>query len=160
MCIKYDAEPACSGVHNRWFLFGLIHVDGENKIMNMAIDRIDQIDDIRLPYIENTKTDFNEYFDDIVGVSVSYKNESKVEKIKLKVDNVIYNYIESKPIHPSQTEKERTADYAIIELTLIPNFEFETILLGFSNNLEILSPDSLHQRICKRAIDILDKNIR
>ena len=146
--------------NNRWFLFGLTHVDGENKIMNMAIDRIDQIDDIRLPYIENTKTDFNEYFDDIVGVSVSYKNESKVEKIKLKVDNVIYNYIESKPIHPSQTEKERTADYAIIELTLIPNFEFETILLGFSNKLEILSPDSLRQRICKRASDILDRNKR
>jgi len=158
---KYIIHPYfLKQYNNRWFLFGLTNIDGENKIMNMAIDRIDHIEDVHLPYIENTKTDFNEYFDDIVGVSVSYKNESKVEKIVLKVDNVIYNYIESKPIHPSQTEKERTKDYAVIELTLIPNFEFETVLLGFSNKLEILSPDSLRLRICKRASDILERNKR
>lgn len=144
--------------NNRWFLFGLTKVKNEDMIMNMAIDRIDHIEDINIKYIENKTIDFDEYFEDVVGVSVPNNNENKIELIRLKIDTEIYNYIESKPIHPSQTEKEKNEKYAIIELKLIPNFEFETLLLGFSNKLEILEPLSLREHICKIANDILIRN--
>ncbi|WP_317164346.1 WYL domain-containing protein [Sphingobacterium sp. SGG-5] len=66
--------------NNRWFLFG------RNKdyltLTNLAPDRILSIADGKHPYIENTEWDFNEYFEDIVGVSFE---SNQVEKIRLLV---------------------------------------------------------------------------
>lgn len=146
--------------NNRWFLFGLSISAEQNLIMNMAIDRIEEYTIINQPYIDNTEIDFNEYFDDVIGVTVP-KNE-QIETIRLKVDKQRYNYIESKPIHPSQKEitKEKTADSVVIELKIIPNYEFETLLLGFADSIEILKPQSLREKITLRAKKIIEKNIR
>ena len=106
--------------------------------------------------IENSNIDFDAYFDDVVGVTVP--NDKEVETIRLKVDKDRYNYISSKPLHPSQTVKEVTAEYAVIQLKLIHNYEFETLLLGFSDGVEVLEPASLRKIIRERADRIINKN--
>ena len=145
--------------NNRWFLFGLSIRANSTKIMNMALDRIEGFDNIADTYVENSQIDFSEYFDDVVGVTVPYNEESV--NIKLKVDINRYNYIESKPLHHTQKELklERGEDYAIIELKLIPNYEFKTLLLGFADGIEIVEPQSLREEIKERASEILKKNI-
>lgn len=141
--------------NNRWFLFGNSQGKEQNKLMNMAIDRIEAFEAISIPYIENKDIDFTEHFDDVVGVTVPY--EKKLETICLKVDKGRFNYIETKPIHPTQTIKEKSDEYVVIQLKLILNYEFETLLLGFADSIEILEPISLRETISERAKAILDK---
>lgn len=56
-------------------------------------------------HIYNKDIDFTEYFDDVIEITVP--SNKAIEKIRLKIDKVRYCYIESKPIHPSQTLKEK-----------------------------------------------------
>ena len=142
--------------NNRWFIFGLSTTDGCSQIMNMSIDRIESFEICNACYIENSNIDFDAYFDDVVGVTVP--NNKEVETIRLKVDKDRYNYISSKPLHPSQTVKEVTAEYAVIQLKLIHNYEFETLLLGFADGVEVLEPASLRRVIKERADRIINKN--
>lgn len=139
--------------NNRWFLFGL----SDGRIVNMALDRIECFSETNCDYINNEGIDFNEYFDDVVGVTV-LDNEA-IEQIRLKIDIKRYNYIETKPLHWSQKVKERSEEYVIIELKLRCNYEFETLLLGFSDSIEILEPLSLKEKIKERSRRILEKNI-
>lgn len=139
--------------NNRWFLFGGNN-DGPN-ITNIALDRIEMIQTVQKNYLPNTEIDFEEYFEDIIGVSVP--NDSVVEKILLKIDAESWPYIKTKPIHGSQKIKEQTADYTIIELRLIPNFELESVLFSHADRIEVLSPDSLRQRIKDRLAKLNQK---
>lgn len=143
--------------NNRWFVFGLVENCDGDRIMNMAIDRIDDFEEISITYIENKTIDFSEYFDDVVGVSVPQK-EVQPQLILLRVDKSEYNYIESKPLHHSQKVKEVAEDFVTISLNLISNYEFETLLLGFANKVEILSPIWLRKKILTRAQDIFKLN--
>ena len=142
--------------NNRWFLFALNHSE-EGKIKNYALDRIEHIEVSKINYIENTIVEFENYFDDVVGVSVPYNKESQT--IRLKIDRKSYNYIKTKPLHHTQKElkKECTDEYAVIELKLIPNYEFETVLLGFADSIDILEPQSLKDSIYRRAGNILKR---
>lgn len=143
--------------NNRWFLFGICQREGLGKLMNMAIDRIVGFEPMHhVAYIDNN-IDFTEYFDDVIGVTVP--NNKPIEKIRLKIDKTRYSYIESKPIHPTQTVKENNSEYAIIELKITPNYEFETLLLGFADSIEVLEPQSLREIISSRASRIIEKNI-
>ena len=140
--------------NNRWFLFGL----SDSKIMNMAIDRILGFEIASIPYIENKDIDFMEYFSDVVGVTVPTNCDT--ETIILKVERKRYNYIESKPFHESQTELKHLSDEndVVIRLKLIPNYEFETLLLGFADSIEIVEPQLLREKISERAKSIIEKN--
>lgn len=142
--------------NNRWFLFGHCPEFSErSKIINIALDRIENCKTLNLKYIDNNSIDFNEYFEDVVGVTVLNK---PVEIIRLKVDISKYNYIKTKPIHPSQKVIEKNKDYVIIELNLIPNYEFETLLLGFADSIKIIEPKYLKEHIKNRVKEILKKN--
>lgn len=144
--------------NNRWFLFGISQREEQNKLMNIAIDRIAGFEVMHhTQYIDNDDIDFTEYFDDVIGVTVP--NSMPIEKIRLKIDKARYSYIESKPIHPTQTVKENNNEYAIIELKIIPNYEFETLLLGFADSIEVIEPQSLRETISARARKIFEKNI-
>lgn len=141
--------------NNRWFLFGL----SDSRIINMAFDRIECFSEIDCVYIENKDVNFNEYFDDVVGVSVPYGKNP--ESIKLKISRSRYKYIETKPIHHSQyiIHDQCDDDNVVIGLDLIPNYEFETLILGFADSIEVIKPTEFKDRIQKRAKAILEKNI-
>lgn len=144
--------------NNRWFLFGLSERESQNKLMNMAIDRIVSFESIHKSlYIDNKSIDFTDFFDDVIGVTIP--GDKEVEKIRLKIEKARYSYIETKPIHPTQKVKERNDDSVIIELELILNYEFETLLLGFADSIEVLEPQTLRESITIRAKKILEKNI-
>lgn len=131
---------------NRWFVFGL---NGELTLLaNLALDRILTLEEIVKPFIPNTKIDFSEYFEDVIGVTVY--NEQNPEKIRLKVINTLYPYIKTKPLHGSQKEKAKEEEYTYIELKLIPNYELESLILSYGEGIEVVSPDSLRTKIKTR----------
>ena len=131
--------------NNRWFVFGW--ADNFDPITTLALDRIKEIQSDSHEYLD-TDVDFEEHFEDVVGVSISM--DTKLEAILIRVDGSLFPYIKSKPIHGSQKIKEEHKDYAIIELNLIPNYELETLLLSHGEKLTVLEPISLAQRIKSR----------
>ena len=77
-------------------------------------------------------------------------NEKRLEKIVLKVNAGLYPYIKTKPLHGSQKVKEVNEDYSIIELTVYPNYELESVLLSFGESIEVMRPDSLREKLKER----------
>lgn len=130
--------------NNRWFCFGWNH--HFEKIQNLALDRILKIEDSKEKYIPNT-TDFNEYFEDIIGVTNDEKIE--IQKIKIQLSENILPYILSKPIHGSQKISEN-----ILTLELKPNYELESLILSFGENFKVLEPQNLVDKIKDRVIQL------
>ena len=131
--------------NNRWFLFG--QNKGYKNLTNLALDRIENVKETNQEYIESN-IDFDEYFEDVIGVTIS---DSPVEKIILKVTNEAINYIITKPLHGSQIIKQRQNDFTIVELELIPNYELESLLLSFGENIEVIEPFNLRNGLKERV---------
>ena len=128
--------------NNRWFLFGLNNE--RNEISNLALDRIHSFKESKQKYIQ-TEIDFNEYFEDVIGVTI--KENIPLEKVILRVENDRWAYINSKPIHGSQKFKEQNSEFAIIQLDLQINKELINIILGFGADVKVLEPIHLQNTI-------------
>lgn len=137
--------------NSRWFLFGLNHE--LNIISNLALDRIVSFSENHKTYIENTEIDFDEYFEDIIGVTM---NENvPVSKIIIEINAERWPYIESKPIHGSQKIKEKKGDSVTIELKMQINKELITHLFSFGADIKIIKPTVLSNLIQDRAKQLL-----
>ncbi|WP_332019839.1 helix-turn-helix transcriptional regulator [Kaistella sp.] len=130
--------------NNRWFLFGWNHK--ENYLQNFPLDRILAIDSCKEVFIVNT-TDFKEYFFDIIGVSNDLAKDPVQVKIKLS-DNIV-GYIESKPLHGSQ--KKIIDNMTTLKVKL--NYELESLILFFGENMTVLEPPELVEKIKKRLAE-------
>ncbi|PTN09309.1 putative DNA-binding transcriptional regulator YafY [Mangrovibacterium marinum] len=131
--------------NNRWFLFGLNNEYG--NITNIALDRIQEISESKTKYITNTKIDFSDYFDDVIGVSVDDTQEP--QKIVLKADDDLLPYITSKPIHGSQKIKKDEEETRIV-LHLQLNYELESTIFSFGEKIEVLEPEALRTAMANR----------
>jgi predicted DNA-binding transcriptional regulator YafY len=129
--------------NNRWFVFGLNEEFGIDN-WNLSLDRIQEIKSNRNPYQENTSIDWNEYFEDIIGVTKS--KEDKPIDIELWFHPTTANYIVTKPIHGSQKQKSFDESGLIIRLNLIPNFEFYQRIMSFGDMVKVLSPDLIIEK--------------
>jgi predicted DNA-binding transcriptional regulator YafY len=141
--------------NNRWFLFG--GNSNTTSITTIALDRIEEVRSVSIEYCPNTLINFEEYFDDVIGVSVP--NEGIALKILLKIEAESWPYIKTKPIHGSQKIKEQNSDFTIIELLLVPNYELEALIFSHADRIEVLQPESLRQRIKDRIINLNEKYI-
>jgi predicted DNA-binding transcriptional regulator YafY len=133
--------------NNRWFVFG--RVDGNDMITNIAIDRVISIKEARKVFIPNDLVDFEDFFDDVIGVSVPPDKEPS--KVLIKVSKEMFPYIDSKPLHGSQKVKKKNQEGAIIEITVLENFELVSLLLSFGDALTVLEPASLIEVIKIKA---------
>ena len=138
--------------NRRWYIFA--YSEDKKDILNYPLDRITKLEHLSKPYIE-TDVNFDDYFDDIVGVS-NYKNTA-VEKVVLKVSNRSIDYIRTKPLHWSQTElKEYATDsHTFIQLKLKVNIKLKMLLFSYSDAIEVIESkwlrDSFIERIEKMS---------
>ena len=138
--------------NNRWFLFGR---SGDYKgLTNLALDRIEKIDNSKHTFIENTEIDFNEYFEDIIGVSKPI--EGSLTKLKIQAKPSLAPYVKTKPLHGSQRKIDEDENGYTFSIEVIPNFELEKLLLSFGEQIKILEPLDLKEKIKKRLLENLD----
>ncbi len=140
--------------NNRWFLIGLQEDNNGNCIINKALDRIVKFSHANVPFIPNTKIDFNNYFKDIVGVTLP-EDHPEAEPVLLKFDKERFPYVVNKPIHPSQTIEDEQQH--IIRLIVRPNKELEARIFSYGNQVEVLQPDWLRQQIAQKIESLLKK---
>ncbi|SDM35819.1 helix-turn-helix transcriptional regulator [Kriegella aquimaris] len=138
--------------NNRWFLFGK---GGDyDNLTNLALDRIIQIKNSNLPFIENTEIDFNEYFEDIIGVSKSIG--VKESKIILHAVPDLAPYIKTKPLHGSQQKITDNDQGFTFSIKVIPNYELEKLVLSFGEQLKLLEPEELRIKLKARLQNSLN----
>ncbi len=91
--------------------------------------------------------DFEEYFQDIIGVSI--ENEP-VQTVVLKVEKSLLPYIQTKPLHESQFIKPFDDNYGLVVIKVIPNYELESLILSFGERVEVLEPEGVKDKIIRR----------
>ncbi len=147
----FDFHPWYLKQYNdRWFLFGM--QDGYDTLSNLALDRIVEIENSAKPYLSNTDYDFDELFEDVVGVSVNPDVSS--QKVVLKVESEQWPYIKSKPIHGSQKVKYSSEAGVILELDLQINHELKAILFSYMDSIEVQEPVTLRGQFKSIAGDM------
>lgn len=143
--------------NNRWFLVGKEPTLSE--MLPLVVVPLDRIDDYKILEKETYSPmigDIDDYFKDIVGVSLRF--EESCQHIVFKAYHPTDSYIVTKPIHHSQRVVERHEEYTIFSLDLIPNYEFETIMMSYVDNCEILEPQDLKENLVNRAKNIIKIN--
>ncbi len=131
---------------NRWFLFGM----KGDSILNLALDRIVAIEiDEKTQYKPSQISSIDDYFKDVVGVTVSMN--VRAEEVKLWVDDRNAPYVETKPLHHSQQIIERYDDGSMIFTIKVQlNFELEREILGFGDSMIVITPQKLKTIIYKK----------
>ena len=145
-----------------WHLF--CKAKSKNKILNLNLNFIKKISALpKEPYV-GTSINFNEYFDDIIDIAVPWNRKKKSQEIVLAIRNKYIRYLDSNPLHPSQTRKNQIdsrfninkSEYSIRYYKIIPTTELVKYLLGFGNDIIVLSPKKLVDRIRNDLKDSLN----
>lgn len=138
--------------NNRWFFIGL-NAKFE-KLSHLALDRIKELSLASVDYQANLTYDFEEYFDDIIGVT--FPENGIKEKIIMKFSTDAAPYVISKPIHHSQKRISYEHGILIVSIEVIPNYELESLILSFGDRVEVLESKSLKNKIVERLKINLD----
>ena len=107
-----------------------------------------------MPYKES-EVDFEEYFDDVIGVTVPERDDPV--DVLLSVSNNRFNYIKTKPLHLSQRVLGEDNGYTRISINVKINRELIALLLSFGSDIEVLAPVSLRAEIAKIIRAMSDK---
>ncbi|BDD01126.1 WYL domain-containing protein (plasmid) [Persicobacter psychrovividus] len=139
--------------NNRWFLIGnLDQYPGDLTIY--ALDRIIGFSINACSFREPQGiTDINSYFNNLIGVSLG-KGEP-IEEIVLKFRNKRGNYVLTKKLHSSQevVAQEPESHSLTIKIKVHPNLELLSKIFEFGQDVEVLSPLSLRERM-KNSLEV------
>lgn len=137
----------------RWYLIAFC--ENFKNIGFYSLDRLlsfKVLPDIN--YTDDIKFEAENYFKDIIGITLP--ENGKKQKIVLQFSTEQAPYIITKPIHSSQKLIKETKDGIEISLTLIPNYEFFSLILSFGSSVKIVFPEDLRTQI----LDTLDNTIK
>jgi predicted DNA-binding transcriptional regulator YafY len=131
--------------NNRWFLIAK-QIDSD-RFSNYAIDRIEKLVETSKPFKPlDEDFDFDEFFSDVVGVSII--DQAPVMDLVLKVKNGVIGYIETKPLHESQTQPKPTDDGRWeVHLKVKDNYELLSLLRSFGDGIEVIAPADFRQKM-------------
>ena len=138
--------------NNRWFLFGITE-QKRDSLISLPLDRISEIEPIHIEYIPNINFDFEEYFEDVVGVSVP--KIGTTDKVVLRFDKARFPYVETKPLHPSQRIIDK--DDCTVQIEVHQNSELDSLIFSFGDQVEVLAPDSLRNKVKARIEKLSEK---
>jgi predicted DNA-binding transcriptional regulator YafY len=136
---------------NRWFVLGIKNRNA--PIMTLALDRVIEIDESSVKFIEK-KFQVMEYFQHVIGVTV--EPNSPPEEVVLFADRETAPYIATKPLHHSQKILDTQPNGITFSIQVQLNFELERELLGFGDRIKVISPDRLKRRIKEKFEHALD----
>lgn len=142
--------------NSRWYLFGLderMEKKGFSPL-NIALDRIQNLKTVDESFVENTRFDFRNYFDNIIGVT-KFKEKDEV-KVEFRVHPSFAKYIITKPIHPEQRPLKLNEDdeYYYSSILLKPNHELYNTILSYGEKVEIIGPENVRAEMSNRVLEM------
>lgn len=152
----YKISPYFIKEHKHmWYIYGYNHSSNANvKYPCLALDRIESMES----YTDQNYIPLDEYinpekwFTNNLGITIN--NELLPLNIKFKIDKSLLNYLNSYPIDDSQ---KLNPEDLTLTVKLIHNYELEQWILGYSDQIEVLSPLSLREKIKERIVKQFEK---
>lgn len=151
--------------NGRWYLLG--HADGREPEFgyNIAIDRIQTRprERSKVEYIPAPEHFYDEFFQDIVGVS--HLKDAKKEHVIIRAhEHYIFKLIDTKPLHHSYKivkpfNRYEDGEYAEFSVDVEMNNEFIGRVLQMGAGLEVMSPSYIRgifiERVKNMALNYL-----
>lgn len=130
--------------NDRWYL--IAQVKGYDSYAHYALDRIDDFEEVAIPYKE-PDIEFEDYFDDVIGVTVPNHDS---EDIILRICKPRFDYIRTKPLHLSQRIVEENDYFAVVAINVKVNKELEALILSLGNDIEVLAPEFFREQVANK----------
>lgn len=138
--------------NNRWFLFGR-HEEKDHNQWNLPLDRIESIEEINQT-CKKDSTDWDDFFYDIIGV---HRGFGDPQEIVMEFEAKTANYVKTKPLHATQKMTLLENGNSKVSIKVVPNYELEALILSFGENVKIISPESLVEKINSRIYKLVKK---
>lgn len=132
---------------NRWFLICWDH--SRDDIRNFALDRLIKLEKEPLRFYKDPNFDLRAYFESIIGVTLP--KDGAVEEIVFSVSSDDAKYLLTKPLHLTQRKLRQEGSETFFSISVIPNFELESIILSFGERITIHGPKTIRDQIISRT---------
>jgi predicted DNA-binding transcriptional regulator YafY len=133
--------------NSRWFVFGYNEYNN-NVHWNLALDRINNEVEKTINEYKEDRTDWEEFFEDMIGVSKGINEQP--HEVKLLFNKEQAPYIKTKPFHSTQKIKVLEDDSLEIRINVIINYELESKILSYGEKVKVITPDTLVLKIKER----------
>ncbi|MDY3892890.1 MAG: WYL domain-containing protein [Candidatus Cryptobacteroides sp.] len=158
--------------NDRWYLIGTPLATPEfpyrkDFYVNLPLDRMKGVTAVDgLEYID-CEENFEDRYEDIIGIT--WLKEEELTEILIAVRNSFKGYIDTKPIHGSQTKVsaetqaelhdkyEDFEDYTFYTLNIKPNRELYNTLFSNGENIILLSPSRIRENMILELTSSLEK---
>ncbi len=129
----------------RWYLIS--RKQGEESIRTFGLDRISDIETLRLKIPAGKSFNAEQYFKDAFGIFVPEKGEA--ERVVLSFTKEQGQYIKSYPLHHSQKIISESNTEVRLEVCVYLTYDFLHELLSYAENITVISPKKLIDQIKK-----------
>jgi hypothetical protein len=133
----------------RWYVIGVVKDD---DYRTFGCDRISELNIEAKTFVAKNNKEVRQKFEQVIGLNYS---DGPMEKVRLQLTPLQAKYLKASPIHASQYIESETPDAVIFALNLIPNYELIQKILQMSDQVKVLSPDSLKSDVKKHLMSTL-----
>lgn len=127
---------------NRWYLIAWHHDKRDHR--TYALDRIRSLERKEEQFKIATDFDPDRFFRYSIGIT---EVNSKPVQVLLRCEQILGQYLESQPLHRSQSLKWRTDGKAEVTLRVLITYELINEILGYGHAIEVLEPELLRKHI-------------
>lgn len=128
----------------RWYIVGAIEMEKGTELRSFGLDRVKNLEVLKDTFNTVENLDPDEYYSMRIGMWGT-AGAAPME-VKLKVDSLNWNWINSNPIHKTQEVIEKTDSYVIFTLFVIPGISLQRAVMAWAPDVEVLSPESLRKQ--------------
>lgn len=134
----FETHPYCLKIfRQRWYM--LARTIGKEELRIYSLDRIQDIRVLDKVLELPAGFDAADFFSDYFGIIIGHNVQPSIMEIKATAEQA--KYLESLPLHPSQTPIEVTSEYMVFRYRLVPTFDLKQEILSRGSTLEVLSPE-------------------
>jgi predicted DNA-binding transcriptional regulator YafY len=152
----FETHPYCLKIfRQRWYM--LAKTIGKDELRIYSLDRVRDIKVLGKALELPAGFDAAEFFSDYFGIIIGHNVKPSIVEIKASAEQA--KYLESLPLHHSQTAVEATPDYTIFRYCLVPTFDLKQEILSRGSTLEVLSPEWFREEI-KNELIIMVNNYK
>ena len=137
----------------RWYLLGMAK-DYQPNTTLIALDKITDIEETKELYIRKPKHIHKDYFKNVVGVTIP--KDSTPKEVVLKIRKEIWPILEARQLHWTMRTPEEHKDHVIAKFKIAPNTELENKILHWGENIVVLEPPELKERIMERTEKMIE----
>ena len=149
-----EVEPYCLKLfHQRWYL--LANKIQEATVKTYSLDRIQSVKETSRRFSVGKDFDAKDYFRYDYGVF--HGKPEEVQDILVRTYKGLGDYYRTLPLHASQKEVASTGTYVDFSYRLCPTYDFMQELMSQGENLEVLSPQSLREKIMQKLSEALSR---